>query len=66
MINGTTIIDAIIAKIYGAYPNVSLRDETIQQGSERPFFYVEQLDLTQWKESSTNMTDFIKCKYHTK
>lgn len=48
-IEGNTIIDAVISKIVGVFPNVDVYDETINQGCEYPYFMVTVEDFSEQK-----------------
>lgn len=48
-IEGNTILDAVIAKINGAFPDVDVYDETINEGCEYPYFMVIVEDFSEQK-----------------
>lgn len=48
-IEGNTILDAVIAKITGAFPNIDVYDETINEGCEYPYFMVLVEDFSEQK-----------------
>lgn len=48
-VEGNTIIDAVIAKINGAFPDVDVYDEKINEGCEYPYFMVMVEDFSEEK-----------------
>lgn len=48
-IEGNTIIDAVIGAIHGAFPEVDIYDETINEGCEYPYFMVVVEDFSEEK-----------------
>ena len=48
-IEGNTIIDSVITKISGAFPNIDVYDEKINEGCEYPYFMVYVEDFSEEK-----------------
>ena len=48
-VEGNTIIDAVIQAITGAFPDVDVYDETINEGCEYPYFVVVVEDFSEEK-----------------
>ena len=48
-VEGNTIIDAVIAKINGAFPDIDVYDEKINEGCEYPYFMVIVEDFSEEK-----------------
>ena len=48
-VEGNTIIDAVIAKIVGAFPDIPVYDEKINEGCEYPYFMVIVEDFSEEK-----------------
>ena len=55
-ITSDTISNAMILEINTAYPDIPIYEETIQQGAERPYFLISEIDMFQHKEK-TNKYD---------
>ena len=48
-VEGNTILDSVIAKINGAFPDVDVYDEKINEGCEYPYFMVIVEDFSEEK-----------------
>lgn len=46
---GNTILDSVISAIHGAFPDIDIYDETINQGCKYPYFMVLCEDFTENK-----------------
>lgn len=64
-IEGTTIVNAVIAKIAEEYPDATIYDETMKQGAERPYFFVSTIDTDKDKDMNQmyNQINQIKVQY---
>jgi uncharacterized UPF0160 family protein len=65
---GTTIVDAVIAKISEEYPNTPIYDETMKQGAERPYFFISSIDTSKIKDMNQMYNELhqIKVQYFDK